>query len=453
MVGAQFNAGLAGSKAGAAYVFDRNQTGANQWGLSKRIAAVDGVSSASFGYAVAISGDLIIAGVPYDKTNSNRTGSAYVFARNQGGPGQWGQANKFLPFDGGDGDEFGFSVTIDGELMAITSHLDYDSSDGEFAGAVYLYARNYPGVAQWSLLEKLMPLHFDGDNNDAFAVSLSQSTLAVGTHGGSSSQSGAAYIYRLRFDNAPYLAQPIPDQLGVVNTPFTFAVPPGAFADPDAIDSLAVSLNPTPPLPAWLTFDPATAAFTGVPDVTGISPIVLTATDQEGASFTATFNINIMNAGATPAPPSAKVLWRNAYFTTEALTDPSLEATVWGDNADPDGDGVSNLQEYLFGTNPLQADPGDTSPVRIAPGLYTNTISITFRRRTNDPRLDYSLESSSGLANWQAVDSSLILEEADSPLSDSVEQATLQVQIAGADATPIPQLFRVTIYFLAPDLP
>jgi len=41
-------------------------------------------------------------------------------------------------------------------------------------------------------------------------------------------------------------------------------------------------------------------------------------------------------------------LWKTRYFTSPELTDP----TISGDAADPDGDGETNLQEYLAGTDP-----------------------------------------------------------------------------------------------------
>jgi hypothetical protein len=43
--------------------------------------------------------------------------------------------------------------------------------------------------------------------------------------------------------------------------------------------------------------------------------------------------------------------WRSANFTADQLTN----STVSGDSADPDGDGFSNLEEYVAGTNPTNA--------------------------------------------------------------------------------------------------
>jgi hypothetical protein len=53
----------------------------------------------------------------------------------------------------------------------------------------------------------------------------------------------------------------------------------------------------------------------------------------------------------TPTPPVIPLdAWRSAHFGAS-----QTNADIAGDAADPDGDGVNNLQEYTNGTDPLKA--------------------------------------------------------------------------------------------------
>ena len=45
--------------------------------------------------------------------------------------------------------------------------------------------------------------------------------------------------------------------------------------------------------------------------------------------------------------------WRQAYFNPAEREDPALIS----DSADPDGNGLSNLAEYVAGLNPRSPDP------------------------------------------------------------------------------------------------
>jgi hypothetical protein len=44
--------------------------------------------------------------------------------------------------------------------------------------------------------------------------------------------------------------------------------------------------------------------------------------------------------------------WRADHFYAADLNDPALETTVWGNLADPDGDGLANLLEYALNSAP-----------------------------------------------------------------------------------------------------
>lgn len=59
-----------------------------------------------------------------------------------------------------------------------------------------------------------------------------------------------------------------------------------------------------------------------------------------------------------PVNPTLRTLesWRTSRFSAASLLDPAQEATVWGDLADTDADGLNTLLEYFFDTHPLVAD-------------------------------------------------------------------------------------------------
>ena len=99
--------------------------------------------------------------------------------------------------------------------------------------------------------------------------------------------------------------------------------------------------------------------------------------------------------------------WRNAQFTSAELTDPALEATLWGDQADPDGDGLANLLEYALG---LSARNSNASPLQLAhdpaaDGGPALTLGYTRPKRAADAGLVYRVTWSDTLesGSWSAA--------------------------------------------------
>ncbi|HXT33782.1 MAG TPA: calcium-binding protein, partial [Vicinamibacterales bacterium] len=98
-------------------------------------------------------------------------------------------------------------------------------------------------------------------------------------------------------NHTPFVASPIADQSATENAGFSFAVPAGTFADPDAGDVLTLSarLASGEPLPAWLSFDPATGTFSGTPPfgTAGSVSIEVIATDSGGLTAGDQFDIGV----------------------------------------------------------------------------------------------------------------------------------------------------------------
>ncbi|MCO6511583.1 MAG: hypothetical protein J5I65_12395 [Aridibacter famidurans] len=180
------------SGAGSAYLYGRNQGGAENWGLISKLQASDATAGNEFGYSVAINGDTAVVGSIGDAGN---TGSAYIFGRNTGGPEVWGQIRKLQASDAQFDDGFGFAVSIYGDRVAVGAPGNDDL--GSDSGSVYLFGRNQGGADNWGEITKRVSS--DGNASDFFgeSVSIGPDVLAVGASGNddAGSNSGSAYIF------------------------------------------------------------------------------------------------------------------------------------------------------------------------------------------------------------------------------------------------------------------
>jgi VCBS repeat-containing protein len=104
-------------------------------------------------------------------------------------------------------------------------------------------------------------------------------------------------------NDAPLVAAPLIDRVVNLNQAFSFAVPAGSFTDPDG-DPLTyqATLADGSALPAWLTFDPATATFTGLAASSATVDIAVTADDGHGGATSDTFALAAKGFFATVTP-------------------------------------------------------------------------------------------------------------------------------------------------------
>ena len=100
-------------------------------------------------------------------------------------------------------------------------------------------------------------------------------------------------------NHAP-VAAAIADQQAIETQLFTYTLPASTFTDVDYGDilGLTATLANGAALPAWLGFDAATQTFSGAPPNTasGLLAFTVTATDRMGATASASFNVDIINA-------------------------------------------------------------------------------------------------------------------------------------------------------------
>ena len=172
-----------GNLAGAAYIFQRNDT---TWSQVTKLLANDGTSNNYFGYGVDIDGPSAIIGA---YTADNAAGAAYIFSRTGN---TWSQELKLSPADLTTNDFFGSSVAISGSFALVGCKRGDGVTTG--TGTAYLYEHTINGWDQHTKLNAS-----DGDTNDNYGrkVSIDGPFLAVASpfDDAYGSASGSAYTY------------------------------------------------------------------------------------------------------------------------------------------------------------------------------------------------------------------------------------------------------------------
>lgn len=172
---------------GAAYVFVNNN---GVWTQQQKLLPSDSATGDAFGRSVAISGDTVVVGAPYQAIGSHKSqGAAYVFVRSGG---VWTQQQE-LTENGAALDYFGSSVSVDGNTALIGAAGK--SNLAVYQGAAYVFART---GSVWTRQQELTA--GDGAHDDYFgsSVSLSGNTAFIGAYNKTivgNPQQGAAYVF------------------------------------------------------------------------------------------------------------------------------------------------------------------------------------------------------------------------------------------------------------------
>jgi len=196
VVGADYEDGdEGGSDRGAAYIFDRNEVGTNDWGQVKKLTASDAADGDQFGWSVAVSGDFVVVGAPYEDSEGTDCGAAYIFFRNEGGDDNWGQVKKLTASDAADGDQFGWSVAVSGDFVVVGAR--YGNSGGTDCGAAYIFSRDQGGDDNWGQVVELAASDAERGDQFGWSVAISGDYVVVGANfeDGSGGDRGAAYIF------------------------------------------------------------------------------------------------------------------------------------------------------------------------------------------------------------------------------------------------------------------
>ena len=191
LVGAPQAAISGRSQQGAAYLFTRNQGGANAWGQVKKIISTDGAASDTFGNSLALDDDRALIGA--DSFSSGR-GKAYTFERNEGGVDNWGQ-RRIITLTGGldAAPAFGHAVALNRDTVLITANNQDTLVANDNRGAAYVYALRGD---TWLPQTPITPTGLTTDENFGGRAALSGDTLVVGAPNRNGFTNSAVYIFQ-----------------------------------------------------------------------------------------------------------------------------------------------------------------------------------------------------------------------------------------------------------------
>ena len=182
------------SNSGAVYVFTRTGT---TWTQQAYIKASNTGAGDEFGRSVAISGDTLAVGAYREDSNGTGvnsgteadnslpdSGAVYVFTRTGT---TWTQQAYIKASNTGAGDQFGFSVALKGNTLAVGALVEDSNATGvggnetdnsaSNSGAVYIFTRT---GTTWIQEAYLKASNTDAGDQFGISVTLDGDTLAVG---------------------------------------------------------------------------------------------------------------------------------------------------------------------------------------------------------------------------------------------------------------------------------
>lgn len=197
VVGARHHSPDGLSEAGSAYIFRRDEGGANAWGEVAKLTAGDAEAGDSFGLSVAISGDTVVVGAAWENANGlYHAGSAYVFMRDSGGADAWGQVAKLTASDAAEKDEFGTAVAIEGDTVVVGAVGDlHPGLPG--MGSASIFMRHLGGADTWGPLTTITGSDIEAGDEFGASVVISGDSLVVGVAGSTGEK---AYVFERDLD-------------------------------------------------------------------------------------------------------------------------------------------------------------------------------------------------------------------------------------------------------------
>jgi hypothetical protein len=330
-----------------------------------------------FGFSVAISGTRVVIGAPNDRSDPMAPGAVYVFDLGGAAPAT-PVATLRSPLQSQTSSSFGYSVAISGPMVAIGSPYDSD-----FEGSAYVYDFG-TGTSTAPVGSLHKPNTTPGDLF-GWSVAISGRRLIVGAPGDSTQTfyAGGAYVYDVTGKASPKPPFRLPNPTPVAREEFGYSVsisgsiavvasPSDSVGGILAGSACVFDLNSaTPTIPAVTLYNPHPAegdGFSSAVAIDGTAVAIGTPGDDTVRPGHGAVYVFGPNPNAAPPTPADGLLtsWKLTHFGTTAGHGPF---------EDDDRDGLNNLLEEAFNTDPLKPDATAAPAVVNEAGYLTITIA------------------------------------------------------------------------------
>ena len=294
---------VSGIKAGVAFAFARSGT---NWSQQRKFAGDGGFDGDGFGISLALKGDLALFGAPTSEAPKKGIGAAYVFERSGT---NWRQLNRVEPKQHSDASRFGISVAFDprGILVGDTKHANSEGNSVGSIGAVFIFERNGNSGNTFKEVKQLPAPIGSKPGGFGTAIAASDSNLLIGAPFDFSGVAAAGNVFAYDFlpETATMVISPNTSPIGGKTATLTLTLPTAPKAE------FVVQLQSTStlfPVPATMTFAPGeTSKSISVKTLsTPVDTDVTVSASKTGyATVTNSFQVRFPRAGSVSFEPSA----------------------------------------------------------------------------------------------------------------------------------------------------
>ncbi len=325
---------------GKVFIYKKDLGGIDNWGELKIVKASNPELDTQFGQAVSLFGDMALIGSSSEQ--------AYILSKDLGGIDNWGELKRLTPSDGSNDDRFGESVSIYADYAVVGSwRADAGGSDN---GQAYVFGKDSGGIGNWGEMEILKASDSSPSDYFGYAVATNGSDVVIGAESAKAgSMSGKAYMYQWEED--PPCQNVITVDIVVNEIPEPNPSNDGPGCANTGIQFWANAMLGTPPYTYSWDFGDATGTSTEEnPVYTYASPgfysACLTLTDSAGCvSIPACTDISVTGPESSPSNDGPACTFELINFTANPSGGVTPYTFFWNFG---DGSGTSNLENPSY---------------------------------------------------------------------------------------------------------